>query len=239
MTRRGLHRLIRHPGPRRKAVVLGALGITVVLGLTATMVPLLADDDVSIPVVADTTATAVMQDGDNSVKSTLATCPARCDGNPRGGRDAVLAFMVTTLPANATNVRATLRVHAWQAFKATVSAHASNLDATAQRPAPERLASALDTVTGVAKGFNEWDVSGLVTGNGIWTVSLAQAGLDTRIYWASAENRSADLRPNLVLSYEVAGRPAPPPPPSATLPPPPSRRGRPSRRARRPASRPA
>ncbi|MGC5032106.1 glycosyl hydrolase [Micromonospora sp. DT229] len=218
MTRRGLHRLIRHPGPRRKAVVLGALGITVVLGLTATMVPLLADDNLSIPVVADTTATSVAQDGDNSVKTTLATCPARCDGNSRGGREAVLAFLVTSLPANATNVRATLRVHTWQAFKATVTAHASNLDATAQRPVPQRAGTALDTVTGVGKGFNEWDVSGLVTGNGIWTLSLAQAGLDTRIYWASAENRNADLRPNLVVTYDVAARPPSAPPPSATLP---------------------
>ncbi|RIV37791.1 glycoside hydrolase [Micromonospora radicis] len=218
MTRRGLHRLIRHPGPRRKAVVLGALGVTVVLGLTATMVPLFAADDLSVPVVADTTATSVAQDGDNSVKTTLATCPARCDGNPRGGRDAVLAFMVTSLPANAVNVRATLRVHAWQAFKATVSAHASALDATAVRPAPERVSSALDAVTAVGKGFNEWDVSGLVTGNGIWTMSLAQAGLDTRIYWASGENGNSALRPNLVLSYDLGGRPSPPPP-SATLPP--------------------
>ncbi len=83
MTSRGLHRLIPHRGGRRKAVMLGVIGTTVVLGLGATMVPLLADDDLSIAVVADTTATAVPQDGDNSVKTTLATCPAPCDGNPR------------------------------------------------------------------------------------------------------------------------------------------------------------
>ncbi|MGC5053118.1 glycosyl hydrolase [Micromonospora sp. DT48] len=212
MTSRGLHRMIPHRGPRRKAVVLGAIGTTVVLGLGATMVPLLADDDLSIPVVADTTATMVPQDGDNSVKTTLATCPAPCDGNPRGAREAVLTFLVTTLPANAVNVRATLRVHAWEKFDATVSAHESRLDARAARPAPSPLGAALDTVTGVTKGFNEWDVSGLVTGNGIWTLSLAQAGLDTRIYWASAENRNADLRPRLALSYGVGARPPSAPP---------------------------
>ncbi|MFF5214252.1 glycosyl hydrolase [Micromonospora sp. NPDC000442] len=205
MTSRGLHRMIPHRGPRRKAVVLGVIGTTVVLGLGATMVPLLANDDLSIAVVADTTATAVPQDGDNSVKTTLATCPAPCDGNPRGAREAVLTFLVTTLPANAVNVRATLRVHAWQKFDAAVSAHESRLDARAARPMPTALGTALDTVSGVAKGFNEWDVSGLVNGNGIWTLSLAQAGLDSRIYWASGENRNADLRPRLSISYDGVG----------------------------------
>ncbi|MDG4798524.1 glycoside hydrolase [Micromonospora sp. WMMD1082] len=207
MARRGLHRLIRHGGSRRKAVMLGVIGTTVALGLGATMVPLLADDDLSIPVVADTTATTVPQDGDNSVKTTLATCPARCDGNPRGAREAVLTFLVTSVPATAVRVRATLRVHAWQAFDARVTAHDSRLNARAARPAPAPLGAALDAVDGVGKGFNEWDVSALVTGNGIWTLSLAQTGLDTRIYWASAEHRNADLRPRLSISYGV-GTPA-------------------------------
>nr|WP_240956499.1 glycosyl hydrolase [Micromonospora sp. HNM0581] len=186
-------------------MALGAVGTTVVLGLGATMVPLLADDDLSIAVVADTTATAVPQDGDNSVKTTLATCPAPCDGNPRGAREAVLTFLVTTLPANAANVRATLRVHAWQSFEASVAAHDSRLDAHADRPMPTPAGAALDTVNSVGKGFNEWDVSGLVTGNGIWTLSLSQAGLDTRIYWASGENRNASLRPRLSISYDGVG----------------------------------
>ncbi len=218
MVRRGLHRLIRHRGPRRKAVALGVLGTTVVLGLAATMVPLLADDDLSIPVAADTTASMVSQDGDNSVKTTLSTCPVPCDGNPRGGREAVLAFAVTSLPTNAVNVRAVLRVHAWQAFDATVTAHASRLDARAARPVPAPVGAALARVTGVGKGFNEWDVSGLVTGNGTWTVSLAQSGLATRIYWASAENRNPDLRPRLMISYGVGARPTPALPSAAPTP---------------------
>ena len=218
MARRGLHRLIRHRGPRRKAVALGVLGTTVVLGLAATMVPLLADDDLSIPVAADTTASMVSQDGDNSVKTTLATCPVPCDGNPRGGREAVLAFSVTSLPANVVNVRAVLRVYAWQAFDATVTAHASRLDARAARPVPAPVGAALARVTGVSKGFNEWDVSGLVTGNGTWTVSLAQSGLATRIYWAAAENRNPDLRPRLTISYGPGARPTPASPSAAPTP---------------------
>nr|WP_101409219.1 glycosyl hydrolase [Micromonospora sp. MSM11] len=233
MARHGLHRLTRHPGPRRKAVVLGVAGATVVAGIVATTMPLLAADDLSIPATADTTATMVTQDGDNGAKTTLATCATRCDGNPRGGREAVVQFAVTTLPATAVNVRATLRVHAWQEFAATVSAHASAVDARAARPTPALPGAALDTVSKVARGFNEWDVSALVKGNGTWTVSLAQTGLETRIYWASTENRNPDLRPRLEIRYDVGTRPTPvvtsaAPSPSRTVAPSPAPRPTPS-----------
>ncbi|CCH17573.1 glycosyl hydrolase [Micromonospora lupini] len=226
MTRHGLHRITRlRNGPRRKAIAVGVVGGAVVAGIVATMMPLLASDDLSIRAVADTTATIVTQDGDNATKTTLATCPARCDGNPRGGREAVVEFAVTTVPAAAVNVRATLRMHAWQQFAATVTAHASPLSARETRPAPATAGAALDTVTGVAKGVNEWDVSKLVTGNGTWTVSLAQTGLETRVYWGSVENRNPELRPSLVISYDLGTPPSsapttrPAPTPSPSVPP--------------------
>ncbi|WP_410814228.1 glycosyl hydrolase [Micromonospora sp. 067-2] len=223
MSRHGLHRIPRSRiDPRRRAIAVGVVGGTVVAGIVATMVPLLASDDLSIRAAADTTATTVSQDGDNAAKSTLATCPARCDGNPRGGREAVIEFVVTTVPAAAVNLRATLRVHAWQRVTATVTAHASPLDARESRPAPVPAGAALDTVREVSKGFNEWDVSGLVNGNGTWTVSLAQAGLGTRIYWASADNRDPELRPGLVITYDIGARPSPPNTTRPTPPPVPS-----------------
>ncbi|TWJ22584.1 glycosyl hydrolase family 26 [Micromonospora endolithica] len=224
-----MHRLTWYQGPRRKAVLLGALGTTVALGLGATVMPLLAADDLSIRATADTTATTVPQDGDNGAKTTLATCPARCDGNPRGARDAVVQFAVTTLPTRAVNIRATLRVHSWKKVGATVTAHASTVDATAARPAPAPAGAALASVSEVRAGFNEFDVSALVKGNGTVTVSLAQTGLETRVYWASSENRNTDLRPRLEISYDMGSAPAAPatrtpvPTRSAALPSPPAR----------------
>ncbi|MCO1598594.1 glycoside hydrolase [Micromonospora sp. RHAY321] len=218
MSRYGAPRHVRRGGGRRKALLLGVAATTVVGGLVATMVPLLAADDVSIAASADTTATTVSQDGDNGAKTTLATCPNRCDARPSGAREAVLEFATPTLPPNAVNVRATLRVHAWQAFDATVTVHASTLDARLARPAPGPVGPAVDTVTGVRPGFNEWDVSKLVTGDGTLTVSMAQTGLETRIYWASTENRNPDLRPRLVLAYDVASRPTPTLAPSSAAP---------------------
>ncbi|MEU5947161.1 glycosyl hydrolase [Micromonospora sp. NPDC047465] len=233
MSRHGLHRRTRHHGPRRKVVLLGLVGTTVVAGIAATTVPLLAADDVSIRAMADTTATTVPQDGDNGAKTTLATCAARCDGNPRGAREAVIRFAVTSLPASAVNVRATLRVHAWRKFPAAVTAHASTVDAATARPAPTPPGPALDAVSPVAAGFNEWDVSALVRGNGTWTVSLAQTGLETRIYWASTENRNPDLRPRLEIRYDVGTPPTPvvtsaAPSPSRTVAPTPAPRPTPS-----------
>ncbi|MEH1102697.1 CBM96 family carbohydrate-binding protein [Micromonospora sp. CPCC 205561] len=211
MSRHGAHRLTRHVNRRRKGLRLGVAAAAVVGGLVATMMPLLAVDEVSIQARADTTATAVSQDGDNGAKSTLATCPSRCDANPHGAREAVLEFAVPALPANAVDIRATLRVHAWQEADVTVTAHGSTVAATLARPAPAPTGAAVDRVTGVRPGFNEWDVSELVggTGTGTVTVSLAQAGLETRVYWASSENRNADVRPHLVVRYEVATRPTP------------------------------
>ncbi|QGN49369.1 DUF7594 domain-containing protein [Micromonospora sp. WMMD558] len=250
MGRRGVHRLTRHHGPRRKAALLGVTAAAVVGGLVAGVMPLLAADDMSVRAVADTTATFVSQDGDNGAKTTLATCPARCDANPRGTREAVVQFAVTTLPANAVNIRATLRVHAWQKFAASVTAHASTVDARLARPAPAPVGAVLDTVDGVQPGFNEWDVSKVVTGNGTVTVSLAQTGLESRIYWASSENRNPDLRPRLVLRYDVGSRPTPAPSSAAPSPsrttapttppaPPPSPSASPSRPAPSPTLTPS
>ncbi|MGC4749382.1 glycoside hydrolase [Micromonospora sp. DT201] len=209
MTRHGLHRVTRHrTAPRRRAIAIGVVGGAVVAGIVATMMPLLASDDLSIRAAADTTATAVSQDGDNAAKATLATCSTRCDGNPSGGREAVIEFVVTTVPATAVNVRATLRVHAWQQFAATVTAHASPLSAREARPALASAGDELDSVTAVSSGFNEWDISKLVTGNGTWTVSLVQSGLESRIYWASVDNRNPVLRPSLVVSYDMGARPS-------------------------------
>ncbi|MGA4731333.1 glycoside hydrolase [Micromonospora taraxaci] len=223
MARHGLHRSTRfRSGPRRTAMVIGVVGGLVVAGIVATMMPLLASDDLSIWAVADTTATAVSQDGDTAAKTTLATCPTRCDGNPRGGREAVIEFAVTSVPAAAANVRATLRVHSWQQFAATVTAHASPLSAREARPALASSGAVLDSITNVSRGVNEWDISALVTGNGTWTVALAQDGLDSRIYWASVDHRNPDLRPSLMISYDLGARPSPvtttrsAPPPSAS-----------------------
>lgn len=197
---------------RGPAIALVTAGTAVMLAVS--VLPLFADDDTSVTVspVADTTATQVVQDGDNSVKTTLASCPRICDRNPNGRRDALLEFAVA-LPADARDVTATLRVHAWQPFDTEIFAHfaqgsAGGRGTWAERPA---LGSALDSVRQVAKGYNEWDVSGAVTGTGTYTFALTQQTYQTRIYWASRDNSRPELRPQLVVSYKGGGRPAPTP----------------------------
>ena len=201
-----MHRVASAPQRRRRLVIAGLLGVGLVGGMVGTALPLLASDQ-AIYAVADTTATGVVQDGDNSSKTTLATCPALCERNPRGARDAVLEFVVTSLPANAVNVRARLEVHAWENVPVRITAHASEYNARTARPELREPGPELDAVDRVLRGYNAFDVSDLITANGSYTISLRQHGRDSRLYWASLENRNRSIRPRLVLSY--ATRPIP------------------------------
>ncbi|MGA5305007.1 family 16 glycosylhydrolase [Nucisporomicrobium flavum] len=214
------------PAPRRGIRSTRSLTIigTAVAALTAaTLVPVFADDDNGLTLypVADTTLTQVPQDGDNSMKTTLASCPTLCDSNPRGRRDATLQFAVDKLPANATRVKATLRVYAWNDFAARIVARAvpGDLSAAANEA---RLAAArsLEALDEVKKGYNEFDVSRSVQGNGTYTFALSQESYNTRVYWASRENSKENLHPQLVLSYDTETKPtATPTTPATVLPP--------------------
>jgi beta-glucanase (GH16 family) len=179
-----------------------AVAVTAALG---TALPLLADDKVELTfaAVTDTTSTQVLQDGDNGAKSTLATCPAVCEGNPKGWRDAVLSFDVTGLPAGATGVTATMRLFSWERFATATTVHAGGpgTGVVASRPA---VGGALSSTAEVSKGYNTWDVSSVVRADGTYTFTVRQAGLASRVYWASRENKNSSIRPQLVLSYRSA-----------------------------------
>lgn len=157
----------------------------------------------------DTTYTQVTQDGDNSVKTTLATCPALCEGNPRGERDAFVEFRVAGLPAGAVVTSAQLEAYTWTAAAAKVTAYsasggggAGNPGTWASRPA---IGPALASVASVASGYNSWDVTPAVRGNGAVTLALLQEAGNTRSYWASVENPNTAIRPRLVIMYQAGG----------------------------------
>lgn len=164
---------------------------------------------VTLPAVADTTATQVAQDGDTAVRTTLATCPQVCDGNPAGRRDAVLEFAVAQLPANAVAVGARLRVYAWRAASARVVVHAAQGGARGTGTTDQvSVGAALQARDRVVPGYNDWDVSAAVRRNGTYTFALRQETPGTRTYWASRENGGSSVRPVLLLSYRGVGRPA-------------------------------
>ncbi len=196
-------------------VVVGTAAVTV---MTASVLPIFASDDgLTLRPVADTTVTQVPQDGDTSVKTTLASCPALCDGNPRGRRDATLQFAVDKLPANATKVKAKLRVYAWHDFAARIVARTVPGDLrAAASPAQLAAAAGAQVLDKVQKGYNEFDVSAAVRANGTYTFALSQETHNTRVYWASRENSRSNLHPELILSYETGTAPSAP---STVLPP--------------------
>lgn len=208
----GKHRADRTSSRRRsQKIIAGVLCAGLAGGILTTTYSLFAAEH-AVYAVADTTATSVPQDGDNSRKTTLATCPSLCERNKRGAREAVIEFAVNSLPANATDVRARLEVYSWTDFRATITAHVSSNNARAARPDLEVPGPVLDTIRRVARGYNAFDVSKLVTGNGSYTIALRQHYLDSRIYWASLENRNKSIRPRLVLTYRVRGKAATPAP---------------------------
>ena len=215
----GKHRADRVSRRRRsRKIVAGILCAGLAGGILSTTYSLFATEH-AVYAVADTTATSVPQDGDNSRKTTLATCPSPCERNKRGAREAVIEFAVTSLPANATDVRARLEVYSWQEFRGvTITAHISRNNARAARPEPEVPGPVLDSIRRVARGYNAFDVSKLVTGNGSYTIALRQHYRDSRIYWASLENRNTSIRPRLVLTYRVRPTSSPTPSPTAVTP---------------------
>jgi beta-glucanase (GH16 family) len=224
---RKAHAPAHAPKPRRgirSTRSLTIIGTATAAVTAATLVPVFAGDDdgLTLRPVADTTISQVPQDGDNSVKTTLASCPSMCDGNRNGRRDATLQFAVDKIPANATRVKATLRVYAWQSFAARILARTIPGDlAAASSPAQLAAAGSVQALDKVAKGYNEFDVSGTVQRNGTYTFALSQENYNTRVYWASRENSKENLRPELVLSYETQTKPSPTATrPATALPPP-------------------
>ena len=219
----GAHAARPSPSKRRTRAI-AVIGATAVAAMTASILPIFASDDgLTLTPVADTTVSQVPQDGDNSLKTTLASCPSLCDGNPRGRRDATLQFAVDKLPAD-VKVTAKLRVYAWHDFAARILARTVPGDlSAASSPAQLAAVSSVQAIDRVSKGYNEFDVSASVRGNGMYTFALSQETYNTRVYWASRENSKSNLHPELVLTYSDQPKtPTTVLPPATTSPPAPA-----------------
>lgn len=234
----------------RRTRALTIVGIAAVAATAASILPILAGDvgGLRLRPVADTTLTRVHQDGDTFAKTTLASCPRLCDGNPDARRDAVLEFAVTDLPADAVQVVAKLRIFAWHDFPARIvtwtvpgglggmTVPGSDIDGKGR---------ATQVADEVVRGYNEFDVSAGLRGNGRYTIAVRQESYHSRIYWGSTENSRPDVHPELVVSYRTAARPTsaparPDPPataPTTHLPRPTT--AAPATTAQRPTTRPA
>jgi len=189
------------------AAVLAAL---VLLGLAGAAdghrtPPAAAASTSTVGAAADTTISQVPQDGDGRARPTLLTCPERCDGDPRGERQAVLRFDVPAGPAGATVTAARLRLHTPTAVAASVAAYRVAGDADspgrwADRPEP---GARLTTRTDLTAGDNEWDVTAAVGGAGPVTLALTQSAGSTPVRWASREDPDATRRPRLVVTWST------------------------------------
>jgi beta-glucanase (GH16 family) len=187
--------------PRPAATIAAAATLAVALSAIGASAASAAPRSITVAAAADTTYTQVAQDGDNGVKSTLASCPATCEGNGAGLRQPTVGFTIAGLPVAA----ARLELSSWRAFTAqttvfSASGSASGTGSWANRPT---LGAALASRSTVTAGTNAWDVTSAVRGNGNVTLALRQGSLASRVYWASKENATTTMRPRLVISYDV------------------------------------
>jgi hypothetical protein len=127
--------------------------------------------------------------------------------NINGGtsaRRAYTKFTVAGLPAGATNVTASLRLYSESAAPSTVTVTVSRTDtswneATLTWNNQPATGTTLSTKAGLTSGvYNTFDVTGLVTGNGTYSVVLTAADTTQR-YFVSKE--AAANRPQLVVNY--------------------------------------
>ncbi|MDG4825014.1 family 16 glycosylhydrolase [Asanoa sp. WMMD1127] len=186
--------------------LMAGVGAALLAGLLPGVTAHAATGTVTVSAAADTTFTMVPQDGDNSVKTTLATCPRVCEGNNNGQRDALVRFSIAGVPAGARVTRASLEVYSWTARTASVTAHSASGGADdpglwSRRPT---LGPALAQRTSVTSGFNSFDVTAAVAGNGPVTFALQQTSPADRTYWAAADNTAAANRPRIVIAYDTA-----------------------------------
>ena len=127
-------------------------------------------------------------------------------------RRALLRFDVTGVPAEAVNLKATLRLWAVDSSTAQISVSAVpstwSEDAVTWNNQPA-LGVPITTRAGVVKGeYNDFDVSSYVTGNG--TVSLAVlTASSSRVDFASEEG-APERQPQLRLNWTEDSAPSPP-----------------------------
>lgn len=135
--------------------------------------------------------------------TTLSTCDSRC--TETGERRAFARFPVTGIPTGARNVKAYLDLYTWNTNSATVkmstavgTINEASTVWTNQPAAGTQVASK----TGLTVGYNTWDVSSAITGNGAITFVGTQTG-STRANFASRESATATQRPRLRISWDA------------------------------------
>jgi Glycosyl hydrolase family 71 len=202
--------------PHRKAAILGAALLAAVTGGAiasgATEGSLSSQSvgvrSLTVAAAADTYVSESHPDRLHGDWTWLATCPTTCGQEVRAARRALVTFRLADLPADATDVHATLQLRSLRSGTAEVSVHQASpswSEATAtwlDQPSAGPEVASRATISGT--GYDGWDVSAKVTTNGIYSFRVDQASGPQMIFVSSEDSRGQG--PRLVVSYrEGAG----------------------------------
>ncbi len=224
----------RVPAWRFAAVVLSAGGLAGSLLVTSaaadTAVP--STGLVAADITAPSSAASFRPTADTYADSLAPTknfeglATLRLNQEAKYTRTPYLSFSVSGIPANATDIRATLQVRSTTSTTFSVRAHSTTaFDAKrltwANRPAVGPVLSTGGSP--VAGKPLSLDVSGAVTGNGSVNLALTATGpVQSSTWFHASEAGAAASRPELVVQWSVpaaAPRPTPPPVTPPTTPP--------------------
>ncbi|TDC04575.1 DNRLRE domain-containing protein [Nonomuraea longispora] len=133
----------------------------------------------------------------------MSVCGATCGGTSSAQRLALTRFKVSGIPADATNVKATLAVTSARTTSTKVSARTVTGDwtesGTTWKDRPE-TGGAIASRSGFTEGRKaELDVSSAVTGNGAYSFALTGTDETTTVLFSSRE--TGDRGPKLTVTY--------------------------------------
>ncbi|WP_166427319.1 endo-1,3-alpha-glucanase family glycosylhydrolase [Nonomuraea mesophila] len=174
-------------------------------GKTATMA-----ETVTIPATDDMFVSQAEPSKSFGTATWMSVCGATCGGKSSAQRLALTRFKVSGIPADATDVKATLEVTSARTTSTKVSARTVTGDWTESgtwKNRPE-TGDVIDSHSGFTEGRKaELDVSSAVTGNGTYSFALTGTDETTTVLFSSRE--TGDRGPQLTVTYTTGGASAP------------------------------
>ncbi|MEV0148898.1 MULTISPECIES: endo-1,3-alpha-glucanase family glycosylhydrolase [unclassified Nonomuraea] len=188
--------------PQAYAEAGAPLGVQAARGVTAARGAQAAPRSVTVDVSQDTYLSQASPSQEHAAHTWLSACPSTCDGKAAAERQALVRFTVAGLPANATDVKLTLKLQATRTTDSSVAARRvsgtwSDTATWANRPA---LGATLATAKGLTGGQDvQLDVSGAFTGNGAYAFAITGTA-GAQAVFHSAEATAGD-GPRLTVTY--------------------------------------
>ncbi|MEV0201676.1 endo-1,3-alpha-glucanase family glycosylhydrolase [Nonomuraea sp. NPDC050691] len=171
-------------------------------GVTSAREAQAAPKSVTVDVSQDTYLSQASPAQEHAAHTWLSACPSTCDGKASAERQALVKFTVAGLPADAGEVKMTLKLQAARTTDSSVAARkvGGTWTDTATWSNRPTLGTTLATAKGLTAGADvTLDVSAAFTGNGTYAFAITGTA-GAQAVFHSAEATAGD-GPRLVVTY--------------------------------------